>query len=121
MTGILSPDQRDLIIATVWAMERMHAWADRQWGGVPPMHLHPGADHLEVPIEDDTEGFAATGSRLTIRLGNANPPLTGRPLLFEVWEPEGAEPALGFVLTVPAHVFGGPDGGPGGGGERVAA
>lgn len=111
----LSADQRDLIVATAWAMYQFRIIGGTLFNGAPPLYLRPDSSMLEGALEDGS-------GRIVIALHPAVPPFTGRPLVFQVWETAAAAPAIDFAVTVPAHVFGGPDGGPDGdGGQRAAA
>jgi len=114
MTPIITPEQRNLIMATSWAMEQFYIIGGTLFTGAPPLHLHPGATVLEGVLEDGS-------GRIVIRLDEAVPPFTGRPLVFQVWETEAEAPAFDFAVTVPAHVLAPRGGGPDGGGEREVA
>jgi hypothetical protein len=114
MSPIISPEQRDLIMATFWALDQFGNIAGALFNGAPPLHLMPGSTALEGWLEDGS-------GRIVIRLDDAHPPFTGRPLVFEVWVTDAPLPALDFAVTVPAHVLGPGGGGPGGGGQRAVA
>ncbi|MCC5965516.1 MAG: hypothetical protein JJU24_05205 [Natronohydrobacter sp.] len=115
MIPIITPDQRDLIMATAWAMDQFRIIGGTLFNGAPPMHLLPGSTRLEGTLEDGS-------GRIVIRLDAAQPPFSGRPLVFEVWETGAQEATLDFAVTVPAHVLSNRDGGPdGGGGSRLVA
>lgn len=114
MIRVISPEQRDLIIALVWAMDQFRIIGGTLFNGAPPLHLKPGSMVLEGALEDGS-------GHIVIELEAAVAPFTGRPLIFQVWETDATEPAFHFAVTVPAHVLrpgGGPDDG---GGQRAVA
>lgn len=115
MMRVFPESARELIVATVWAMDQFRIIGGTLFNGAPPLHLRPGSTVLEGWLEDGS-------GRIVIRLDGAQPPFTGRPLVFQVWEAEAQEPAFDFAVTVPAHVLvprgGGPDDD---GGQRAVA
>lgn len=115
MIPIITSEQRDLIMATAWAIGCFQIIGGTLFNGAPPLHLKPGSTLLEGCLEDGS-------GRIVIQLEPAVAPFTGRPLIFQVWETDATAPAFDFAVTVPAHVLvphnGGPDDD---GGQRAAA
>lgn len=115
MIPIITPEQRNLIVATAWAMYSFRVLGGPLLNGAPPLHLKPGSMVLEGWLEDGS-------GRIVIELEPAVAPFTGRPLIFQVWEADATEPVFDFAVTVPAHVLAPGGGGPDdGGGQRAAA